>query len=152
MQLDLQNTLTPEQSRQYEVPDTAMVKQWTETVLAAQSANVEMTIRITDMDEITQLNRDYRGQNKPTNVLSFPFDSAVDIEGVELIGDVIICAPVVMQQALEQHKSTEAHWAHMVIHGTLHLLGYDHISDDEANEMESLEILLLEKLGYTSPY
>ncbi|WP_288791436.1 rRNA maturation RNase YbeY, partial [uncultured Enterobacter sp.] len=97
------------------------------------------------------LNLTYRGKDKPTNVLSFPFEAPPGIE-MPLLGDLIICRQVVEQEAKEQQKPLEAHWAHMVVHGSLHLLGYDHIEDDEAEEMESLETEIMLALGYEDPY
>jgi len=101
--------------------------------------------------ESRELNHTYRGKDKPTNVLSFPFEAPPGIE-LPLLGDLIICRQVVEQEAQEQEKTLEAHWAHMVIHGSLHLLGYDHIEDDEAEEMESLETEIMLALGYPDPY
>jgi probable rRNA maturation factor len=150
--LDLQNTLDNTQSRRLQVPLKQQFQQWVEAVLSQHDDLVEMTIRISDRDEITQLNRDYRGKDKATNVLSFPFETPAEIDELALLGDVVICAEVVMDEAQQQQKSIEAHWAHMVIHGTLHLLGYDHMDDTEANEMELLEISILAELGYSNPY
>lgn len=152
MNLDLQNTLDNTQSRRLQVPLKQQFQQWVEAVLSQHDDLVEMTIRISDRDEITQLNRDYRGKDKATNVLSFPFETPAEIDELALLGDVVICAEVVMDEAQQQQKSIEAHWAHMVIHGTLHLLGYDHMDDTEANEMELLEISILAELGYSNPY
>jgi len=116
-------------------------------------ANIEetnLTLRIVDIPEITQLNRNYRGKNKPTNVLSFPFENNNEHE--PMLGDIVICAPVVETEAQEQQKSLEAHWAHLVIHGCLHLQGYDHNTEAEANVMEPLEVKLLKGLGFPNPY
>ena len=112
----------------------------------ALTSSIEISIRIVDDNEIQQLNRDYRQHNKPTNILSFTADLPVDIQP-QLLGDLVICAPVVAAEAIRFGKSKEAHWAHMVIHGLLHLLGYDHITDDEALEMEALEAKLLAELN-----
>lgn len=111
----------------------------------------ELTIRLVHNDESQELNRDYRGKDKPTNVLSFPFDAPPEVP-IELLGDLIICAPVVQAEASEQGKTPQAHWAHMVIHGCLHLLGYDHIKDDEAETMENLERQIMAALGFSDPY
>jgi probable rRNA maturation factor len=102
-------------------------------------------------DESQQLNHQYRGKDKPTNVLSFPADLPPHIE-LPLLGDLIIATGVVTAEAAEQKKPLIAHWAHMVVHGCLHLLGYDHIDDDEAEEMEALETTIMAKLGYPDPY
>jgi probable rRNA maturation factor len=111
----------------------------------------EVTIRIVDTQESADLNAQYRNKSGPTNVLSFPFEAPAGIT-VPLAGDLIICAPVVEREAREQRKTATEHWAHMVVHGMLHLQGYDHIEDDEAEAMEDLEIRLLAQLGFGNPY
>lgn len=123
------------------------------SVQAAHTASPdsELSIRIVDTAESQQLNREYRQQDKPTNVLSFPADIP-DFIDTPLLGDLVICAAIVATEAEQQHKTYQAHWAHMTIHGTLHLLGYDHIDDAEADVMEALEVKLLAALGFSSPY
>ncbi|MFL1483709.1 rRNA maturation RNase YbeY [Marinobacter sp. LN3S78] len=116
-----------------------------------QAHDSEVTLRLVDESESQALNHQYRGKDRPTNVLSFPFEAPAGIT-VPLAGDLVICAPVVAREAAEQDKTPEAHWAHMVIHGLLHLQGYDHIEDDEAEAMEALEIRLLADLSYGNPY
>ena len=111
----------------------------------------ELTIRVVDEEESQSLNSQYRGKDNPTNVLSFPFEAPAEIE-LDLLGDLVICAPVVGKEATEQSKEEIAHWAHMVIHGTLHLQGYDHIEDEEAEAMEALEVKILSALGFPDPY
>ena len=133
------------------LPSEENFELWVKTALRNTMKEAELTIRIVDEAESQQLNSDYRGKDKPTNVLSFPFEAPAEIE-IPLLGDLVICAPVVELEAKQQNKSSQAHWAHMVVHGCLHLLGYDHIDDEEAEEMESLEIQLIEKLGYNNPY
>ncbi len=113
--------------------------------------NAELTVRIVDTEESHQLNHDYRGKDKPTNVLSFPFEAPPGME-LDLLGDLIIRCQVVEKEAEEQNKPLLAHWAHMVVHGSLHLLGYDHIEDDEAEEMESLETEIMQTMGFEDPY
>jgi len=132
------------------LPDEKMLQQWTEVALLQQS-DAQLGIRIVDEAESQMLNRDYRGKDRPTNVLSFPMELPEELE-LPLLGDLVICAPVVAREAEEQAKSLQAHWAHMVIHGVLHLQGYDHIVADEAQEMEALEIRLLQQLGFSNPY
>ncbi|MBN57048.1 MAG: rRNA maturation RNase YbeY [Thalassolituus sp.] len=135
------------------LPSEEQLSLWASTALQGRTEfeEPELTIRLTDDEESQALNSEYRGKDKPTNVLSFPFEMPPGIP-LELLGDLIICVGVVEQEAKEQEKTTEAHWAHMVIHGCLHLLGYDHIKDDEAEEMEALERDLLASLGYPDPY
>lgn len=135
------------------LPTEEQLTLWASTALKGRTdfEEPELTIRLTDEEESQALNSEYRGKDKPTNVLSFPFEMPPGIP-LELLGDLIICVGVVEQEAQEQAKTIEAHWAHMVIHGCLHLLGYDHIKDDEAEEMEALERDLLASLGYPDPY
>lgn len=140
-----------------DLPQEADVLHWVKAALDGQIEDVEaveLSIRIVDTDESADLNQTYRHKSGPTNVLSFPFESpeAVEFEDAELLGDLVICAPVVAREAAEQQKLLQSHWAHMVIHGTLHLLGFDHIEEADAEEMETLEIKLMEKLGYDNPY
>lgn len=133
------------------LPTQDQLKEWALAALVNSDKHFEVTIRIVDEPEIQELNATYRGKDKPTNVLSFPFDAPEHIE-LDLLGDLIICAHVVRSEAIDQHKDEKAHWAHMTIHGILHLLGYDHIEDREAEEMEGLEIKILHDLGYPNPY
>lgn len=111
----------------------------------------ELTVRIVDSKESQQLNSRYRHQNSPTNVLSFPFTAPAPVE-LPLLGDIVICAPVVKHQAAEQHKALHAHWTHMVVHGVLHLLGYDHIEVADVKIMEALEIKILQQFKINDPY
>lgn len=141
-----------------ELPDVESFESWVKAALAgAQYACVEgleLSLRIVDEAEIQDLNNRFRGKNKPTNVLSFPFDipPGLTAEDCPMLGDIVICQSVVEREAIEQAKTQTAHWAHMVIHGCLHLIGYDHIEDDEAEEMENLERRILASLRYPDPY
>lgn len=139
-------------SSEPDLPHLDDFQRWVDKVLAHKGiADQEITIRIVDEMESQTLNREYRGKDKPTNVLSFPFDAPDGIE-FDLLGDLVICAGIVRDESSAQNKTLQSHWAHMVIHGTLHLLGYDHIEDAEAEQMESLETRLLHELGIDDPY
>jgi probable rRNA maturation factor len=131
-------------------PGDDLFQQWISACIT-DDQETEVSIRIVDDEEMIELNNTYRQKNKTTNVLSFPADFPEELQ-IPLLGDIVICARVVAEEAREQEKSLEAHWAHMTIHGMLHLLGYDHIDDDEAAEMEALETKLLLALHYPSPY
>ncbi|RUR19674.1 rRNA maturation RNase YbeY [Legionella sp. km535] len=121
--------------------------------LRDHQSDAELTIRLVDAEEMTFLNNTYRQQNKTTNVLAFPCDlpDAVELE-CPLLGDIIICPPVLLEESMQLNKSLQEHWALIVIHGVLHLLGYDHIKDEDAKIMQDLEIKLLAELGYGNPY
>lgn len=134
-----------------ELPTQADFELWLQTAVNDEKPNAEVTIRLVDISESQQLNFDYRGKDKPTNVLSFEFDAPPMIE-LDLLGDLIICKQVIEAEAKEQGKPLLHHWAHMVIHGSLHLLGFDHIDEDQAQVMESLEKQLLAKLSIDDPY
>ena len=133
------------------LPTAEQIEQWVTAAVQPQSDEVEMTVRIVDEAESHALNLNYRGKDRPTNVLSFPFECPDEVE-LPLLGDLVICRQVVEREAQEQDKPLMAHWAHMVVHGSLHLLGYDHIEDDEAEEMESLETQIMTGLGFADPY
>ena len=133
------------------LPDEDQIRAWLESVLVERMPAAELTVRIVDEVEIEQLNQQYRHKQGPTNVLSFPFEADVPMD-VPLLGDIVICAPVVAREAVEQHKDAMSHWAHMLVHGTLHLLGYDHHTDDEAEAMEQQEIQVMQLLGFSNPY
>jgi probable rRNA maturation factor len=132
-------------------PDEAQIQVWIDAALEDVNQDTEIVIRIVDEAESAQLNEQYRHKKGPTNILSFPFEVPDGIE-LNLLGDLVICAPVVAREASEQHKPLGHHWAHIVVHGVLHLLGYDHIDDDEAELMESKEIEILKKLNINNPY
>ena len=135
------------------VPAGADLRRWVTAALAGRTTQqqVEISMRLVDTEEMTQLNNGYRGKEGPTNVLSFPADLPPEL-GLPLLGDIVICAPVVAAEAAQQGKSATAHWAHMTVHGTLHLLGYDHIEEEDAQIMEALESAILRQLDYSCPY
>ncbi|QLB13376.1 putative rRNA maturation factor [Bisgaardia hudsonensis] len=133
------------------LPTEQQIQKWAIAAIRAENTEPEMTVRIVDEEESHQLNFQYRGKDKSTNVLSFPFECPDEVE-LPLLGDLVICRQVVEKEAEEQGKPLMAHWAHMVVHGSLHLLGYDHIEDNEAEEMESLETEIMQSLGFDDPY
>ncbi|MCL9782829.1 rRNA maturation RNase YbeY [Vibrio sp. S4M6] len=145
--LDLQIAVEEETN----LPSESQFHQWLTNSLQHGQPNAEVTIRVVDSQESHQLNLEYRGKDKPTNVLSFPFESPPGIE-LDLLGDLVICKQVVESESKQQDKPLISHWAHMVVHGSLHLLGYDHIEDDEAEHMESLETEIMQQLGFDDPY
>ena len=133
------------------IPNDEKFQLWSEAVLKERITTTELNIRIVEEHEIAELNKRYRGKNKSTNVLSFPFD-AVTPDPMPILGDLVICAPLVAREAQEQSKEIESHWAHLVVHGILHLLGYDHETVDDTKIMETLESEILTKMNYPAPY
>ena len=148
--LDLQNALEEEYD-QVLLPSEEQVKQYLQAAVIDKDKEYEVTVRLVTTEESHSLNHQYRGKDKPTNVLSFPFEAPPGLE-MPLLGDLVICADVVKKEAEEQNKALIAHWAHMIVHGCLHLQGYDHINDTDAEEMEALEINTLAQLGFSNPY
>lgn len=138
-------------SKTKNIPNKRQFNLWVNAALVSQITDAELAIRIVTEEESAQLNQQYRGKTGPTNVLSFPLKKHPGMH-VHHLGDLVICASLVEQEAQQQHKTVIAHWAHLVIHGILHLLGHDHVHDDEAQQMEKLEITLLNALGYANPY
>ena len=150
--VDYQQAFEGEQDIADAIPLVSEVEAWVNAVLSHEGiSNQEVTVRVTDEDESQSLNSEYRGKDRPTNVLSFPFEAPPGIE-MNLLGDLVICAPVISREAKEQGKQVRDHYAHMTVHGVLHLLGYDHMEDAEAQEMESKEIAILAQLGIDNPY
>ena len=134
-----------------DVPSPGQLDAWAKAAWRGSTGVAEVVLRIADEAESRRLNREYRDRDKPTNVLSFPYDPLPEMD-LPHVGDLVICAPVVRHEAAEQGKTLEAHWAHMVVHGMLHLQGYDHDTDDQAHVMETLETTILTGLGYPAPY
>ena len=133
-------------------PDAQQIRGWVAAVFTTlERSPLALTVRVVGEEEMTKLNQRHRGRNQPTNVLSFPIEPLPGM-GRDLLGDVVICGPVVDREAAIQHKLPMSHWAHMVVHGMLHLFGYDHESDQEATAMETLEKSVLKGLGYSDPY
>lgn len=151
LELDLQIA-----TRATSLPEAAAFERWAAAALEGRRARAALTIRVAGTEEATILNRVYRGRDGPTNVLSFPFELPPGVDPrdpiAELIGDLVICADVVEREALAQRKAAPAHWAHMVVHGVLHLLDYDHLTEPDAARMESLETQILGGLGFPTPY
>jgi len=133
------------------IPRAADFERWARAALEGRREVAELVVRIVDEAESAQLNERFRGKAGPTNVLSFPFRAPPPVQS-DLLGDLVICAPVVRREAAEQGKGDSAHWAHLVVHGVLHLLGYDHLEEEEAEQMEALEREVLSGLGYSDPY
>lgn len=133
------------------LPTRATFQHWLSHALASVPTAAEVTVRLVNEAESFYLNGRYRGQQHATNVLSFPSEAPLKLTP-RLLGDLVICRQVIECEALAQRKPLMAHWAHMVVHGSLHLLGYQHRSDQEAEHMESLESAILKTLGYADPY
>lgn len=144
MQLEIQDV-----SDEPDVPSDVKFHEWVGAVL--QGREVELVIRVVGEDEGAEFNGTYRNKLGPTNVLSFPFEAPPGVE-TEILGDLVICAPVVVREAIQQGKTQESHWAHLVVHGVLHLLGYDHLNVEDAEEMEAREVIILQDLGFPNPY
>ena len=132
------------------VPSEQQFGQWITAALQKAYPRLEQTIRIVGETESRELNNRYRGKDNATNVLAFPGDN--ELLDYDCLGDLVICAPVVVAEAAAQGKPVEAHWAHLVVHGMLHLQGFDHQSDDDTRQMEALEIKILHSLGVANPY
>lgn len=133
------------------LPTREALRRWARAALQAGNGSGSLAIRIVDEAESAALNQQWRGKHGPTNVLSFSLDIPPSVPVAEL-GDVVICAPVVVREAAKQHKQIEAHWAHMVVHGVLHLLGHDHNNEPDALRMELIETEILADLGFPDPY
>ncbi len=147
LDLDIQYASALEES----APSEAEFRAWVERALAGRRKEAELAIRLVDEEESRQLNHRYRDKDRPTNVLSFPADLPAVVDS-PLLGDLVICTPVVLREAREQGKTADAHWAHMVVHGVLHLLGYDHQNAEQAAEMEAMEREILGSMDLPDPY
>lgn len=134
-----------------DIPAEKNLRHWIQTALKEMGSRGEVHVRLVGKSESRVLNRDYRGKDKPTNVLSFPLLAPLEMAN-GLLGDLVVCVPVLQQEAKLQRKSLENHWAHIMVHGVLHLLGFDHVESDQAKQMEKIEIRILKKLKITDPY
>ncbi len=132
-------------------PDEEDIRRWIAAALDGRRSEAEVSVCLVDEDEMAHLNSRYRGKDASTNVLSFPAELPPGVEH-PLLGDIVLCPAVIEREAREQHKTLQAHWSHMLVHGCLHLLGYDHVDSREAEEMEALETDILALLGYPCPY
>ena len=148
LDLTLEDRLETEQA----LPEGKLWRRWCQAALQRQHQHAQVSLLVVDEAEGRQLNRDYRGKDYATNVLSFALNEGDTVAGMPLFGDLVFCAPVVAREAAEQGKTLEAHYAHLTVHGMLHLQGFDHEQDDEAEVMEALETVILAKLGYADPY
>jgi len=147
-------TLSVEMQRRVRTwaPPRADITTWASTALGRKAAGRELAVRVVSRGESRRLNARYRGRDKPTNVLSFPAPELPAGSEQLPLGDLVICPEVLRAEAREQHKSLRAHWAHLVVHGALHLIGYDHMQPSEASRMERREISVLRRLGFPNPY
>lgn len=134
------------------LPDDKELQIWVESALIDYRSDAEVLIRIVDSEEISALNKQYRYKGGATNILSFPFELPDGVQGLNLLGDLVVCAEVLEHEAKEQKKSLKDHWAHIIIHGILHLIGFDHIERHDAIEMEAKEIHILKLLDISNPY
>ncbi|MDC7711637.1 rRNA maturation RNase YbeY [Vogesella indigofera] len=148
LDLTLEDRLEAEQA----LPQGKQWRRWCQAALQRDVRQAQVSLVVVDEAEGRALNRDYRGKDYATNVLSFALNEGDSVAGMPLFGDLVFCAPVVAREAAEQGKSLDAHYAHLVVHGMLHLQGFDHEADDEAEAMEALETVILGKLGYADPY
>ncbi|MBL7004086.1 MAG: rRNA maturation RNase YbeY [Gammaproteobacteria bacterium] len=133
------------------IPSENLLKIWIEAALQKQYDSLEQVIRVASKAEIKQLNKQYRAKDKTTNILSFPAEQFEFLEE-ESLGDLVVCNAVVIDEAKQQAKSLNDHWAHLIVHGMLHLQGYDHVDEVDAEEMEALEVDILKSLGISNPY
>lgn len=147
LEIDIQRA-----SREPDLPGDDEVRRWVEAALRGRRERAELAVRLVDEPEGAVLNERFRGRSGPTNVLSFPYEPHPGLAGCDLIGDLVICAPLVVREASDQGKTAESHWAHMLVHGVLHLLGYDHCGHAQTTEMEALERDILGALGFPDPY
>lgn len=147
----MNNIVIQNASMSTQLPSEQDLQTWIDTALHDYAPDTEIVVRIVDELESAALNSQYRHKQGATNILSFPADLPEELE-LDLLGDLVICAPVLEREAKEQRKQLKHHWAHIIIHGVLHLLGYDHLNDKDAEDMETKEIALLKTLDIPNPY
>jgi len=150
MPVSIEMSVSETLDSQEDIPDAAFVQQWADKACLCED-KVVTSVQVVSNDEMRELNNTWRGKDRPTNVLSFPMQSPDELD-LKILGDLALCAGVINTEARQQHKSAQAHWAHMVVHGMLHLQGYDHIDGAQADEMEALEVNILNQLGFDNPY
>lgn len=149
----MNNVVIQNASTSTQTPSEQDLQTWIDSALHDYAHDTEIVVRIVDEPESAALNSQYRHKQGATNILSFPADLPEELElDLELLGDLVVCAPVLEREAKEQNKVLQHHWAHIIIHGVLHLLGYDHLNDTDAEEMETKEIALLQTLNISNPY
>ncbi|MCU7553815.1 rRNA maturation RNase YbeY [Alteromonas sp. ASW11-19] len=152
IEVDYQQAYQHDDEAHATLPSPADVECWVSAVAEAQQlSDKELTVRFVDENESQTLNHEYRGKDKPTNVLSFPFECPPEVP-INLLGDLVVCVPVIVAEAQQQQKQVTHHYAHMIVHGMLHLLGYDHQNDEDAEHMEALEKQILSQLDIDDPY
>ena len=149
MAVSIELTISDDVNKE-KLPSAENLQHWAQNCYSGDN-EVVVSLQVVGSDEMQILNKDYRGKDKPTNVLSFPMELPEEV-GINILGDLALCDEVIESEAKQQAKSAEAHWAHMIVHGMLHLQGYDHIEDNEAETMEKKEIEIMEKLGFVNPY
>lgn len=148
LRIDLQVAVDP---ARHDLPSKRLMSRWVKSALAGRDSPAEVTVRIADVDEIAELNSSYRHKPGPTNVLSFESGLPAELRGA-FLGDIVLCPEVIEREAAEQGKTLQAHWAHMLVHGTLHLLGFDHMDEADAQQMERLETDIMNTLKFSDPY
>lgn len=150
MPVSIEMSVSESLDSEEDIPNVALIQQWADKACLCED-EVVTSVQVVSNDEMRELNNTWRGKDRPTNVLSFPMQSPEELD-LKILGDLALCAGVINTEARQQHKSVQAHWAHMVVHGMLHLQGYDHIDEAQADEMEALEANILDQLGFDNPY
>ena len=150
MSVTIDITVSDSIETEADVPEPSLLQSWAAAAYLSK-VPVIASLLVTSSAEIRQLNKQYRNKDEPTNVLSFPMQSPADVD-ISLLGDIVLCAAIIKQEASVQAKPEASHWAHMVVHGMLHLQDFDHVKNEEAEDMEQMEIAILKRLGFANPY